>query len=211
MTIDEIQQNEELRRHEFPIVQEKVYLAHAGDSPLPRRVAEAVCRYAMASCGADQEQVAYPAILTEGRSLVARLIGCDPNEVAFVGPTSLGLSMVAGGLKFRRGDNVLVYFEDYPSNVYPWMALAEQGVEVRLINTRGLGVLRTRDVLGQIDEHTRLVALASCHFISGYRIDIPAMRRLARPPYPLLRRWHPNPGRLSHPGRAHGFHGRGRA
>jgi len=50
------------------------------------------------------------------------------------------------------------------------MALAEKGVEVRLMNTRGLGLIRPQDVLGQVDENTRLVALASCHFISGYRI-----------------------------------------
>ncbi len=51
------------------------------------------------------------------------------------------------------------------------MALAERGVEVRLLNTRGLGVIRPQDVMGQVDENTRLVALASCHFISGYRIE----------------------------------------
>ncbi|MFM2083079.1 MAG: hypothetical protein RL380_1770, partial [Verrucomicrobiota bacterium] len=90
---------------------------------------------------------------------------------AFVGPTSLALSFVASGLKFRRGDNVLIYHDDYPSNVYPWMALAEKGVEVRLMNIRHLGVIRPRDVIGQVDEQTRLVALASCHFVSGWRID----------------------------------------
>jgi selenocysteine lyase/cysteine desulfurase len=42
---------------------------------------------------------------------------------------------------------------------------------VRLLNTRGLGVIRPIDVLGQVDEQTRLVALASCHFISGYRLE----------------------------------------
>ena len=83
-------------------------------------------------------------------------------------------------LKFRRGDNVLIYFDDYPSNVYPWMALAEQGVQVRLMNTRGLGLIRPMDVMGQVDENTRLVALASCHFISGYRIDVPAIGKFLR-------------------------------
>jgi len=55
------------------------------------------------------------------------------------------------------------------------MALADQGVEVRLMNTRGLGAIRPKDVMGQVDENTRLVALASCHFISGYRIDFQAI------------------------------------
>ncbi len=89
----------------------------------------------------------------------------------FVGPTSLALSFVAAGLNFRKGDNILIYHDDYPSNVYPWMALAEQGVKVRLLNTRGLGIIRTIDVMGQVDEDTKLVALASNHFISGHRLE----------------------------------------
>jgi selenocysteine lyase/cysteine desulfurase len=60
------------------------------------------------------------------------------------------------------------------------MALAEQGLEVRLMNTRGLGLIRLVDVMGQVDENTRLVALATCHFISGYRIDIPGIGKFLR-------------------------------
>lgn len=118
--------------------------------------------------------------LTDARKLGARLMGCQAQEVALVGPTSLGLSFVASGLKFRRGDNVLIYHDDYPSNVYPWMALAQKGVEVRLLNSRGLGIIRPRDVTGQIDENTRLVALASCHFISGFRLEISEIGRQLR-------------------------------
>jgi len=51
---------------------------------------------------------------------------------------------------------------------------------VRLINTRGLGVIRPIDVIGQVDESTRLVALASCHFISGFRLEIEAIGKHLR-------------------------------
>ncbi len=175
MNLTQLLADEQLRRREFPVTQDKIFLAHGGDCPLPRRVAEAVGQYANTAATGDQEKFVYPKILSDGRNLAARLLGCKPEEVAFVGPTSLALSFVASGLKFRRGDNVLIYFDDYPSNVYPWMALAEQGVEVRLMNTRGLGLIRPKDVTGQVDENTRLVALASCHFISGYRLDIAAI------------------------------------
>ena len=175
MTIAEILSNEELRRHEFPVTRDKIFLAHAGDCPLPRRVAEAVADYARESTTGDQEKFVYPAILEQGRKVGAQLLKCQPEEVAFVGPTSLALSFIASGLKLRKGDNILIYFDDYPSNVYPWMALADQGVEVRLMNTRGFGMIRAKDVMGQVDENTRLVALASCHFISGYRLDIAAV------------------------------------
>jgi cysteine desulfurase / selenocysteine lyase len=175
MTLTDILSNEELRRHEFPVTRDKIFLAHAGDAPLPRRVAEAVANYAREATTGDQEKFVYPGILEKGRKLGAQLLNCQSNEVAFVGPTSLALSFIASGLKLRRGDNILVYFEDYPSNVYPWMALADQGVEVRMMNTRGLGLIRPKDVVGQVDENTRLVALASCHFISGYRLDFQAI------------------------------------
>lgn len=172
MTLTELLKNEDLRRHEFPVVRDKIFLAHGGDCPLPRRVSEAVSNYVLQAATGDQERVVYPAILTECRDLAAQLLHCQSEEVALVGPTSLALSFIASGLNFRRGDNVLIYFDDYPSNVYPWMALADRGVEVRLMNTRGLGVIRPKDVLGQVDENTKLVALASCHFVSGYRLEL---------------------------------------
>src|SRR5262245_25754137 len=128
MKLNELLANEELRRQEFPVARDKIFLAHGGDCPLPRRVADAISEYSREATTGDQEKFVYPAILSEGRDLGAELLGCQPEEVAFVGPTSLALSFMASGLKFRRGDNILIYFDDYPSNVYPWMALAEQGI-----------------------------------------------------------------------------------
>ena len=171
MELAEILANEELRKREFPVVKDKIFLAHAGVCPLPRRVADAISAYANAATAVDQEMFLLSRALEDGRTLASRLLNCQPGEIAFVGPTSLALSFVASGLTFRRTDNILIYHDDYPSNVYPWMALAEKGVEVRLMNIRTLGVIRPRDVIGQVDENTRLVALASCHFVSGFRID----------------------------------------
>jgi selenocysteine lyase/cysteine desulfurase len=180
MNLAELFADEELRRREFPVVRDRIFLAHAGDCPLPHRVAQAVADYALLATTHDQERVIYPMILERGRAVVARLLNCRTEEVAFVGPTSLALSFIASGLKFRRSDNILIYFDDYPSNVYPWMALADNGVEVRLMNTRGLGLIRPQDVIGQVDENTRLVALASCHFVSGYRVDYEAIGKALR-------------------------------
>jgi cysteine desulfurase/selenocysteine lyase len=171
MTISEILSNEELRRREFPVAAEKIFLAHAGVCPLPRRVADAIADCAAKGTLGDQEEFMLSR-LTDARKLGSQLLNCQPEEVALVGPTSLGLSFVATGLKFKRGDNILIYHDDYPSNVYPWMSLAEKNVEVRLLNIRNLGIIRPRDVIGQIDESTRLVALASSHFISGFRLEV---------------------------------------
>jgi len=172
MTLSEILANEDLRHHEFPVTREKIFLAHAAVCPLPRRVYEAVQRYARDCTVADQEEILPESQIRRTRQLAATMLGAQMEEIALVGPTSLALSFVASGLSLRKGDNILAYFDDYPSNVYPWMSLAERGVQVRLLNIRELGRIRLNDVVGQVDEQTRLVALASCHFLSGFRIDL---------------------------------------
>jgi cysteine desulfurase/selenocysteine lyase len=179
MTLAEILSNEDLRRAEFPVCRDKIFLAHAGVCPLPRRIAQAMNDCTLGGTLGDQEAFVMHR-LDDARKTGAKLLNCQPAEVSFVGPTSLALSFVASGIKFRRTDNVLIYHDDYPSNVYPWMALAAQGVQVRLLNTRGLGAIRTVDVIGQVDENTRLVALASCHFISGQRIEHDAIGKFLR-------------------------------
>src|SRR5665213_1939235 len=179
MTLNDILSDEELRLREFPVAREKVFLAHAGVCPLPRRVAEAISECAKQGTLGDQEAFMLHR-LDEARKLAAQLLNCQPDEIALVGPTSLALSFVAAGLKFRKGENILIYHDDYPSNVYPWMALAARGVEVRLLNIKTLGAIRTIDVMGQVDENTKLVALASCHFISGFRIEIDAIGKFLR-------------------------------
>lgn len=180
VTPAEIQNDETLRNHEFPVTRQRIYLAHAGVCPLPRRVAEAVAQGAEAGARDDQETAVARDFLVETRVAAARLLGAQPSEIALVGPTSLALSFIANGLDFRRNTNAVIYFDDYPSNVYPWMTLADRGVEVRFLNVRRLGELRAAEVLGQVDENTRLVALASAHFISGWRLELSRLGQALR-------------------------------
>ncbi len=172
MTIADLFASEELRQCEFPVARQKVFLAHAGVCPLPRRVAEAMRQYLTQITGDDQEEALPASFFLETRALAARLLHAQAEEIALVGPTSLALSYIASGLSFRKGDNVLIYHDDYPANVYPWMALAEKGVQVRFLNVREIGLIGLPDVQSQVDDQTRLVALASCHFVSGHRIDL---------------------------------------
>lgn len=147
---------------------------------MPRRVAEAMSQFALACQTSEQEVETCGELIAGTRACAARLIGAQPEEIALVGPTSLALSYLAAGLPWRKGDNILIYYDCYPSNVYPWMALAERGVEVRFINVRELGKVRAIDVQGQVDEQTKLVSLASAHYLAGWRINIDAIGKYLR-------------------------------
>jgi selenocysteine lyase/cysteine desulfurase len=178
--LDELLRNEEGRRREFPVCEKKIFLSHAAVSPLPRRVGEAMQRYLDAAMRDDQEGIGYEGILRETRKLAARLIGAGPDEIAFVNSTSMGLSLVAAGLPWQAGDNVVCYRDDYPANVYPWMNLRQRGVDVRFVEPSRYGNVTVADLERVLDGRTRLVSLASAHFVSGWRLDVEAIGRFLR-------------------------------
>ncbi|HOK78049.1 MAG TPA: aminotransferase class V-fold PLP-dependent enzyme [Verrucomicrobiota bacterium] len=180
MNITEIQSNERLRQRQFPVARRCAYFAHAGVCPVPRQVSDAIAEYASLCVHGDQEDFAPEELIPNTRVLAGRLLGVQPDEIALVGPTSVALGLIANGLPLKPGDNILAYFDDYPSNVYPWMALAQRGVEVRSLKTAELGRIEPDTVLNQVDSRTRLVSLASCHFVSGWRIDHATIGRALR-------------------------------
>jgi cysteine desulfurase / selenocysteine lyase len=179
MNLPELQNDEALRQREFPVCAGKVYLAHAGVSPVPACVTRAVQETAAAAALDDQEE-GLGDLLRTTRARAAEMLGADIGEVALIGPTTAGLSAVAAGLDWQAGDEVLIYQDDFPVNVYPWLALEARGVTVRRLQTPALGHITPELVLEQLTDKTRLVALASCHFVSGWRIDHDAIGRELR-------------------------------
>jgi selenocysteine lyase/cysteine desulfurase len=176
--IARIAADEDLRRREFPVCARKIYCAHAADAPLPRRVAEAMKESVeSASINARQYEVELERI-AETRKLVAQLLECDTEEISFTGPTASGLNTVANGLDWNPGDEVVCYLDDYPANVYPWLALERLGVKPVLLETPRIGEVTTNMVERALTKRTKLVALASAHNVSGYRIDLGAIGAL---------------------------------
>lgn len=131
-----------------------------------------MAEYALQATQGPQEFSEAMKVLGRARQLASQLLNKRPEEVALLGPTSLGLSLFAQGLEWQKGDEVIVYFEDYPANVYPWLELRRKGVVVKFVPSAVLGRIQLEDVLNCCTERTRLVALASCHYLTGWRLDI---------------------------------------
>jgi selenocysteine lyase/cysteine desulfurase len=170
--------DEAQRRELFPVSQKKIFFAHAGVTALPKCVADAVCEYTRRSSEDHQEFGDVLRDITETRRVCADFIGAQPDEIALLGPTSLGLSLFANGLPWQEGDEILCYHGDYPANVYPWMELRRRGVVVRYLEPAGPGAITPELVEAALTPRTRLVALASSHFFTGTRIDVSAIGRL---------------------------------
>jgi selenocysteine lyase/cysteine desulfurase len=172
--------NEEERLLSFPVTRKRIFLGHAGVTALPACAAKAMNAYVTESSVNQQEFSGVLKEIASTRADAASLLGADAGEITLLGPTSLGLSLFANGIDWRSGDEVVIYGEDYPANVYPWLNLERHGVVMRYLRTESLGRITTESVESALTPSTRLVALASCHFQTGWRIDIPAISALLR-------------------------------
>ncbi|MGH8047178.1 MAG: aminotransferase class V-fold PLP-dependent enzyme [Chthoniobacterales bacterium] len=168
------------RLEQFPIAAAQVFTGHAGVTALPRCVADAMCGYVKRSCEQHQEFGTVLQDIASARVRCAALIEAQPDEIALLGPTSLGLSMFANGLEWKAGDEIICYLDDYPANVYPWLNLRRFGVEVKFLKPDRPGRITPDLVEAALTPRTRLVALASCHFLTGWRIDVKAIGSLLR-------------------------------
>ena len=178
MKLTDIIRDEPLRLAEFPVAREQIFMAHAGVTVLPRCVARAMQDYTEQSCVRHQEFTEAFRLVNDTRRLAAEFIGAKADEISLLGPTSLGLSLIANGIPWQAGDEVLCYYDDYPANVYPWLELRRRGVTVRFLQPAVAGEITPDLVERSLSPKTRLVALASCHFLTGYRIEVNAIGRL---------------------------------
>lgn len=163
----------------FPVAGRQVFLGHAGVTALPGYVADAMRDHIAMSCENHQEFGEVLKDIQRSRQICADFIGAQADEIALLGPTSLGLSLFANGIDWQPGDEVLCYQDDYPANVYPWLNLESRGVVLRYLKPDQPGRITPELIEAALTPRTRLLALASCHFLSGWRIDVSAIGRLA--------------------------------
>ena len=161
---------EHLRRL-FPVTEKCVYLNHAAIGTLSDPVRTAMETY-LKHRADSAESNGYEDLADELRGALAELIGARAEEIAFVQNTSEGLNLIANALPLERGDNVLFCDMEFPSNVYPWMNLERRrGVEARAIPSQA-GGLTVESVEAHADDRTRVVAVSSVEFLTGFRSDL---------------------------------------
>jgi selenocysteine lyase/cysteine desulfurase len=167
-------------RQLFPITERYIYMNHAAVSPLPRPTVEAMCRQAEHVMRHGTVQLAaWMEAVELTRRRVARLVNARPEEIAFVRNTSDGLSIIANGLRWREGDNVVTAGSEFPANVYPWMRLRAYGVQLRRAPERD-GRIETEELLALVDRRTRVLAVSFVQFASGFRMDLERLGEFCR-------------------------------
>ncbi len=165
----------------FPVTDRLIHLNHAAVGPWPRVTADAV--KAFADENAELGSLHYPRWEAKERQLrrdLARLLNAvGEEEIALVKNTSEGLSMVAYGLDWRPGDNVVGIRQEFPSNRFVWQSLSEQGVEFRQLD-----LTATEDpeqaLIELCDTRTRVLSVSAVQYADGLRMDLPRLGGFCR-------------------------------
>jgi len=160
----------------FPVTKHAVFLNSAAESPLNTLVRQRLDQYLDLVSATPQHK---PSVRSAVRRQLAALLGGEPDEYALVTSTGVGISIVAAGLDLQSGDNVVLPVDEHWNNTFPWLALAERGVEVRLVPTEDDNSVSPERVAAMTDNRTKLIATAAVRFNSGFRADLKRLSRIA--------------------------------
>lgn len=170
----------------FPILKNHLFFNHAGVSPLPKPAADELHRFAIESHQHSYIGATWFNRIDSTRELFAKTLNASTDEIAFMGNTSEGLSIIAAGLTWRPNDRIIVPGIEYPSNYYPWHDLAQRH-NLQLVSippvTRPDGTIEIPldAILKEIENpQTRLVAISHVQFSTGQRIDLAAIGAACR-------------------------------
>ena len=163
---------ENLLVEEFPQDEDLIYLNHAAVAPWPKRTMVAVQGFAQENTriGASRYK-SWLGTELKLRQQMRDLINAPAvSDIALLKNTSEGISLVASGLDWHAGDNIVTSDEEFPSNRIPWQAQAKQGVELREISLTSADAENA--LIAACDKNTRLLTVSSVQYASGFRLDL---------------------------------------
>jgi len=156
------------------------WLNVASEGPLPKKANEAL-----------QEAIEWkssPHLLTIPKfqqvplglkESISRLIHVDKSDVILGNSATYGLHLLANGLEFKGGDEIILLQNDFPTDILPWLSLQQKGVIVHQLKAQN-HVLTLEEIQKAINRRTKLICLPFVHSFTGFKEDIKAIGKLCR-------------------------------
>lgn len=167
-------------REDFPALKKWTYMDVAARGVLSRTTRAALDAQIDDRMynGGDKDR--FFALIEEARGRFARLINANAAEVTYTKNISEGLNMVATGIPWKAGDNVVLCPDlEHPNNVYAWLNLQRLGVEVRMVKPRDHH-MPVDDIIARMDARTRCATVSTVTFAPGFRTDIDTLGKACR-------------------------------
>ena len=174
MTLDEV-------RELFPHIKRgKIYFNHAATGPFSKNVLSMVNEYMLQRSETNIDN--FPELVKvagETKNYLCQMLNCTPDRIAFVDNTSNGLNILAQGIKWKKGDSIILNDIEFPSNVYPFLNLEKDGVEVEFVKSKD-GIVSADDIINSIKPSTKLISISHVQFLTGYKADLEKIGNVCR-------------------------------
>lgn len=169
-------------RREFDVASHLVWLNNCGVSIPPKSSAQAVCDYLQAYCAAGVLQTARPhgEVKRTLQAVLAKFLGGAAHEYAILSNTAEGMNFIAQSLPLERGDKILLVEREYPSNVYPFLQLRRQGVEIGFVSPGLSNDEFMENLKSQLTTNVRAMSLSAVDWLTGLRFDLVRIGRLLK-------------------------------
>lgn len=149
-----------------------IYFNHAATSPLPSTVTEKISEYIQERSLNNIDNFARVSGFVEStKADLGQMLNCAAERIAYQDNTTNGINILASGIKWKKGDRILLNDIEFPANVYPFLNLRDEGVEIDMAKSHN-GIVSAEDIISKIKPGTRLVAISFVQFLTGYRVDL---------------------------------------
>ncbi|MEE9362429.1 MAG: aminotransferase class V-fold PLP-dependent enzyme [Cellulophaga sp.] len=106
----------------------------------------------------------------------------DYNDIAIIPSASYGIATVANNITLKKGDEILLIEEQFPSNVYAWKNLVKKYNAVLKIvkpvaKATSRGESWNKAILDAINVKTAVVAMGHVHWADGTLFDLKEIRK----------------------------------
>ncbi len=169
-----------LLEQEFPQDENLIYLNHAAVSPWPYRSSDAIRDFAVENCTTGAENYKkWSAKEIQLREQLRSLINAaSVDEIALLKNTSEAISVVASGIDWQAGDNVVSTNEEFPSNRLPWEAQEKHGVSFVEIPIQTVDP--ENSLIDACNKRTRVLSISSVQYGSGLRLKLEKLGKVGR-------------------------------
>jgi len=168
-------------RKYFPYLKSgKKYFNHAAISPLPINVNEKLNEYLQIRSETEIEPYFKTLSQAKGaKEKLAKLLNVNTSSIAWSANVSDSLNILVQGLSWKHGDEIILNNIEFPSNIYPFLNLKKDGVDILFAKSEN-GVVDLPQIEKLVTPKTKLISISMVQFLSGYRADLKSIGELCK-------------------------------
>ena len=165
---------------DFSLKPGHTWLNVASEGPLPKKADEALQEAIKWKSAPHLLTIPkFQAVPLELKEAISRLLHVDKHDVILGNSATYGLHLLANGLEFKSGDEIILLQNYFPTDILPWLSLRQKGVIVHQLKAKE-HVLTPQELKKAINRRTRLVCLPLVHSFTGFKQDVKSIGQLCR-------------------------------